>query len=282
MNVQEQIAQYLDHLEDWNYVEAILNATDLQTLFATITLILCSRNEDNIKGANLFLRDVVLLAPEQISQNFKANFPPQTIIKALEDNVFANNWFVRSDSVCTLGKLGLTMSIPTLVKAFNQSIETDPLLLPELFFELSWLQGESDWALLSKALHSHHYLSRWAALPEIGRHFVDPGKIEGFSQQKELVKSMLDDLNGYVKQEAQYEYQRLLYLQKAKGASRKEKKQLKRELDQYEPPVMFMDVEIQFGNYLYNSSQRDYQLSELEDFVDRLLVSPRKRAHQAR
>lgn len=275
LDIQEKIIQYRNNISDWEYVETVLRASDIETLFATIVHMLRSGNGLHIREANFFLRDVVLLAPKHINEEFRANFSQREIIEAMNDNVFANNFFTRSNTVYTIGKLGFTSSVPVLIKAFHQSMESDPLLLLSLFSELRWLQGKVDWELLNKPLHNSHFLIRWATLQILDHYSVYPEKTQEFLLKKSYLEILLTDTNEWVKQEANYLHRELLHLQNIQGLPRNQKRKLRRELDRSKPWVTFFHVVIRFENYLSTSNQVDYQLSELEEFVDKFVETIR-------
>src|SRR5579871_5209398 len=107
MTLQEQIDQYLDYLENFAYIDAILTAIDLPTLFELIAEMLQAGDTQRRIMTCVFIRDVILLSHFASADQFRAGFYESPIVAALENNLSADVFMVRHNVVYTIGKVGL-------------------------------------------------------------------------------------------------------------------------------------------------------------------------------
>jgi hypothetical protein len=272
MEIREKIIDYIKHKNNIDYLEFVLASADLEIILDEIEEILRSENGVWISIANLFIRDAALLTTENIGKRFKERIRNSYVIEILNSNIFSQNHFIRYDSIYTIGKLDAKRSTNILIDAFHAYKESDPIILPGLVFELFWLQDEDDWAIVKDLLPSRFYITRWSSL-RVLEHTVYrfSSDLRPINFKKQCIELLMKDENHLIKQEAEYQYQRLKCGEKSLIFSKKEKRQkLKKEIEVLRPRVCFTDVQIQFTNYLHINKRTNYTIDELEDFAEKL------------
>jgi len=270
VDIKAQILLYRDHIDDWDYVDSVLQAAgNTQNLFDALIEILQTGDWDCLEATS-FILDLCLFAPKRLGQEFVKMLDASTVIEALRKNVFAANHFVRGDSVYTLGKLINRESANTLVEAFYQFKERDPLMLDGLLFEIRWLKQSTDWTLIEAMAQSSSYLTRWAAL-EVLEHFVD---FDADSRCQHHLSILQKDEQLLVQQEAVYLHRELQFLEEIKNLPKSEKRKRRKALEKTKLPIIrFWDISRQFSNRLGQRQQSDYQVAELEQFVEEFTAS---------
>ena len=272
MFIRELILGYVEHVKDFTYMESLLAMADIDTVFDELAELLGSENGEQASIANLFIRDIALLAPEHIGREFKRKIRDSYLIEALNSNIFSKNHFVRYDSIYTLGKLGITRSINLLIEAFHTYKETDPIILPGLVFELFWLQENDDWEIVGSLLQSPNYPTRWSTLRILDHTVYQyPNDPKPAKFKKSCIKKLIKDENQLIQQEAIYQNLKLEYAEKTLDLPKKEKRIiLKKEVESFKPSICFMNVQIQFTNYLIETKKTSYTINELKSFIDKM------------
>ena len=261
MTIQEKIENYIDYLQDLDYIDAILTSTEPDTLFDLITEMLLSGNSSRIFWTSLFIRDVVNIASSKSNhaKRFYEELPRSKVAHALNKNVFADVFSVRHNAVYTIGKIGLESSIPVLRTRFTYSLDHDPLLLPGLVFELRWLGDLDQWELIEQMALNPYAMTRWAVLSTyLFQSFLRAVEEEDalFAlNQLHYLEMLRTDHHPLVRQEAEYKTRQYLAAQNG-------------ESDELEtPPLTFEVLEIRFGNQLVEMQKDDYTPEELEAFA---------------
>jgi hypothetical protein len=272
--IQEKIENYIDYLDDLDYIDSVLETADLATAFSAITQMLRSGSKDHIPATNRFIGDAMRFyykrpdsngnpSTSEICMLFREQLPGSTVVDALHTNVFSPIYNVRDYTVYTLGRMGLKTSLPVLKESFRKSLDTDPLLLPQLISALDWQRGIHIWKMLEKMARSPHAMTRWATL---GSGFLDYFEIPKskrsllyMQRQMHLLNILKDDEHPLVRKEAEYkcrQCQRALHGQET--------------VDELEQPLFFEIAQIRFRNHLGEAKQDDYSVSELEAFMRQL------------
>jgi hypothetical protein len=271
MTLQDQITQYLDHIEDFAYVDAILKSAPLENIYETIAELLRSGQLEPVWTTSVFLRDVVLSAPPEIAEPFREKLHTSQIREALHDNLFAPNHFIRRNAFYNCGKLGFKESIGVLSKTFEYYLESDPLLLPDLLFELHWLGDTQEWIYFKQMAECPSYLTRWAALATRPvAHVNIPQNAEDLRHtelQKKYLEQLVQDTHPRVRAEADYKLREFHFYQ-TRFPSKADQKKARKELEKHLPNLAFFTLEVQFHNTMARNQKTDYALSELEMFVD--------------
>lgn len=269
--IQEKIENYIYYLDDRDYIDAVLGFADMEILFSSITQMLQSGSKDRIIATNLFIGDAVRRyasildkagnpSSSEISTLFRENLPGSSVVDALSKNVFSNSFVVRNNTTHILGRTNLKACVPVLKRSFRESLDRDPLLLPQLVGALEWLGRTHIWKLIERMIRNPHAMTRWAAL---GSGFIDyfdtPETKRGFQfiqRQLHCLDMLKNDKHPLVREEAEYKWQ--LCQLAIKGEE---------PVKQPARPLFFELVQIQFWNYMSDMEQDDYSVSDLEAFV---------------
>ena len=81
---------------------------------------------------------IVVRDDDQIA-DFQRAYHGSAIVTELERLAHEGRRGVRSNAIYTLGKTCCTGSVPTLIDVFRSSMQSDPLVLPQVLFEICWL-----------------------------------------------------------------------------------------------------------------------------------------------
>lgn len=252
--------------------EAILaQASSTEFALKTVTDILISSDYNAISEALIFIRDVVLGTRLPLAEAFAAKLYTSSVLSAIEHLVFCNNHFTRGLAVYTLGKIYSYNSLEILWQAFQRFKESDPLLIPKIAFEIAWLEKNNDrywWNLINEAYQNQSYLTRWSVV-DIFYHngMGDAGYLQKIAPYFDALRH---DENQFVRAEAEFVYQDLVFFLKSKRWSKSRKQVRSQEIDQLEPKLTFTTLETRFHNHLCSSEHRDYRLEQLEQFVEQL------------
>jgi hypothetical protein len=270
MTVQENIAQYSDHLQDFAFIDSLLKSTERQVVYDTVADLLRSGQRGLTWTINMFVLDVMLLAPAEIAQPFREGFYTSKIVDALNDNVFARPHIVRCNAVYTIGKVGLKSSTDVLIKAFEYYLEKDPLLLPALLFELRWLGDEQQWNHIERMMRSTSYLTRWATLSSylFANFSIPQNKDEArYSElQQHYLERLKLDSDNRIRDEADYKVSEYRFYQTA-FHSKQDRRNARKALTSHIPSLTFDSIQLRFTNHLAQTDKNDYSLSELDAFV---------------
>jgi hypothetical protein len=268
MDATEVIRDHINGTLDGVAANHLLTHVPIDELCAALAMFLRSDDQAAIRDACLIIRDGALMASNPEQGWFRAALREYGVVKQLEENLFTDNHFTRGVTVYTLGKIGSTESISALRLAFTTYRDTDPLLVPELIFEMSWL-GVDKWELIDRAGESPVYATRWSTVDAIKQH--ESGRV-GKAKQVERLTRLIQDENHLVSDEARYAYAELggtptPKLPRPAGTIRQGESAL------HLPSLLFWDCAIRFSNYLSQSEWHTYTVRELEDFIAKLPAS---------
>lgn len=269
--IASSILQYLNHLQDRDYLALVANSTSATQLCRVINELLQSEDDEVVSSACLFIRDLVVLGSQHPGcEKFVQGYAESSIVTTLEQLIFSPNHFTRKQAIYTLGKTCSDGSAAALTQAFWVFRDTDPILLPRLIGEIGWLGAETFWALLASMIDSSVYATRWAVIAVLDEFGGDNAQTQDelFQYKFKCMKQLRQDSNSLVQAEAEYKYQLLKLRSEAydlpKADYRKQRKNLKRE---YEPALCFTYVSSAFLYHLCANNLRQYSIDELELFI---------------
>lgn len=267
--IATRILQYLDYLQDVDYFEQIINSISVVKLFNIIDELLKSEDNETVRFTCIFIRDLVLLSPPYPDyKNFGQDFLESSIVTTLEELVFSSNHFTRNQAIYTLGKTGSHRSIPALNRAFNKFLDTDPVLLPRLVFEMGWLGAENFRLLVDPIISSPIYMTRWAVIPMLSGFFGADAEDESFQGRLRCLEQLCGDSNPLIQAEAEYEYQLLKFCNNIHNLPKRDHKKQRKILEQqYKPAYCFDYISMMFENYLYTNGATEYSIDDLEIFI---------------
>jgi rubredoxin len=187
------------------------------------------------------------------------------VVAALEQNVFRRNHFVRDNAIYTLAKLGSVASVPALHRAFSRYRDSDPILLPNLVFELRWL-GKKMWPLVEEMLSASHFSTRWATIRFLAEGCW-PSHADDFDRYKASLQSLANESNALLVAEASYELKKLTCYNETRIVEKYEKRKLRKQVRKLQPATTFEQIRISFRNHLCRTGKEDYDITELERFI---------------
>ncbi len=257
LSVEQQILRYLDDgFSDAAYLERAIAALPLSAIFDLICRLLRSLDPEVSLVTMLFVRDAInITGPDPRASAFRAAYPNSAIVKAVEESVFADNYFIRADAIYTLGKTCSYTSRSVLITAFERWHQVDPLLLVRLIGEMYWLQVERMERYVDRLLTSSHYLTRWAVIEIVNTLCNRP-------PTSKWLTVLCQDECELIWVEAEFEYRSFI-------ASRHRSTEPKVPLvDSIEPILTFDRLSISFVRQLAQQGASQYTVAELARFVE--------------
>ncbi len=270
------ILNYINHLEDTEYLATIVTSASRRELSNIISELLCSNNQETVNLTCLFIRDLVLFGSRHHAcQEFVESYPESLIVQTLESLLFSVNYFIREQVVYTLGKTCSYKSVYALCQAFNALQDSDPLLIPRFIGEIAWLGAENIWELVENITTRQGYLTRWAVIEALSQFGHDAQtQDEIFQIKRKCFEQLRQDANILVKLEAEYEYQLLEFDLEAHTMAKAERKKKQKKLKQRKPALCFDTIRLAFGRHLYSNGSYQYSVDELEAFVEAMNITP--------
>lgn len=269
------IFNYLSHLHDGDYMAAIANSMPLSEFYNTISILLQSEDNETVSLTTLFITDLVMAGFEHPDcAEFREQYPNSLVVKTLEEMVFSTEHYICTIAVYTLGKTGSYSSVDTINQAFFKLRDVAPLALPRIMGEMGWLGAENFWELLDSMMSSPVYATRWAVLNVLQEFIGNDAREEDELYQRKFrcVEQLRQDLNSYVRLEAEYEYQLLMFRCESHELPKAERRKKRKDLiRQYKPLHCFTEISVKFINDLHNQKLKNYSIAELELFIDKIL-----------
>ena len=267
--LQAKVRQCVDFLEDEEYWTEILTSCDAQHLVTALDPLLRSTDRGIIDDTCLFIRDLLLVAPRVgCWWQFNNLYYDSILVSSLVGLVTSEFMDLRRPAVYTLGKTIARRTIPRLHSACVRFRESDPLLLPDLLFEIGWLSRDN--ALVNQLLRdmseSSFFLTRWATLG-------DPGAFAADSDlAKEVLGRLREDKVSAVREEAAFLFKELEFERSLPSIPTKsQKRRLRAELEKERPEITWDSLCVGFWRYMYEWNLRNYEVREVEDYFNRRL-----------
>lgn len=269
MTAHAAVHGYLEHLQDFDWLEQQLRQTRPQDVEAVVLDALAPPLDAQRAGhALLFIQDAVTLSPAPLKPLLAVHEPSAAVLTAVERLVFCDVYVLRRRAIYTLAKICAFASAPVLANRFEHSLHTDPLLLPNLVAENAWLRGPALPGFPDVMLRSPQPLTRWALVPLLYAH---PWSGEPQARMDAL-RTLLQDRAAPVGEEAAYGITLLKAQREDHTVTRAQQRALVREAEELRPAVTFEDLELRFSNHLAHLHQADYSVAELAHFAERELV----------
>ena len=257
--VKASIFNYLSHLHDGDYMAASTNSMPLSEFYNILSILLQSEDNETVGLTTLFVTDLVMAGFEHPDcAAFREQYPNSLVVKTLEKMVFSTEHYICTVAVYTLGKTGSYNSVDTINRAFFRLRDVAPLALPRIMGEMGWLGAENFWELLDSMMSSPVYVTRWAVLDVLQEFIGNDAREEDQLYQSKLrcVKQLRQDLNIYVRLEAEYEYQLLIFRCESHELSKVERRKKRKDrIRQYKPVHCFAEISVKFINDLHQHSQ---------------------------
>ncbi|MBD2078830.1 HEAT repeat domain-containing protein [Leptolyngbya sp. FACHB-17] len=263
-----KILQYLNHLQDNDFIAEVITSKPLTELCDIINTLLRSKDEEVVSLACLFIRDLIQLNRDHPScKEFAEKYPQSSIVKTVEQLLFSTSHFIRRHAIYTLGKTCSYNSVGALNRAFIELRDTDPLMLPWLIGEMRWLGAENPWELVESMMASSSFMTRWAVLENLEYSYRDV-QDELYERVCQYLERLRQDLNTYVRQETEYKYQLLRFRSEMDKLPKADRKKRRRALEhEYNPSLHFSSISSAFTYHLSTKGLEQYSVDELEAFV---------------
>ncbi len=266
--LQPQIEQYVEHLGEECYWRSMLTAFSAIELMQTLVLMLKDESDQAVSAACLFIRDLVLSAPEEGARRpFLDRFHESDIVTTLETLLSSPSLFKREAAVYTLGKTCCRESVGRMKDVMLEIKDTDPVLLPSLASEIRWLEKEGflGW-VVEHLLQSPSRMTRWATLDILN--FVSPeAEDDGWGLKYQALESLCNDADLNVKECARFQKDEMEFERSLPEiGSRTEKRRLRKQLEKRRPQF-FEFIALRFRNEMYQSGKSCYSAGDLETFA---------------
>jgi len=263
MTLEERILSYLDFLNDAAYLSALRVEPEL---LGVLDRLLAAGDAEAIGLTCLCIRDLANFGPDDEREVFRRGLLPSPVVARLEAMLTCGHYGTRREVVFTLAQINSRGSLPALRRAFDLSLDRDPLLLPRLLGEIWWLEAHKSWGLIEVLAASPHFLTRWAALGQDSWIYVGNSK-ELRVVRSRCLRALRHDENPLVRAEAEYHARRCKFERRDARLSGDEKQQRSRALEAIRPRLGFYDLEMGFANWMHAQNKGDYSISELEGFI---------------
>jgi hypothetical protein len=229
----------------------------LEDVFTEIESILETETPDNILHALCFIRDANLY-DHRLREDFRSCLASSKIWEIFRDLLKVPDFRVRGNTIYTIGKLTYRDRAYLLSDAFPFYLGNDPINLPRLLLEHSWLTNKWNWEWVEQITSADHYLKRWS-LCQI---FDDNGNNEETKGHfLEVLARLKSDTNSFVASEANFRFERIKVKLGPKLPKAEWHKEVKR-IESLEPKTLF-----EFTAMRFVQDRSDYTLEEFDKFV---------------
>ena len=202
MNTPEAvIASYLDHVQDEAYVDAALKHHSPAALVDAAVRLVQGTETEGFDDAALFIRHVSTgLFRQETTLAFREHLPGSGLFDALDRCLRAPSFHLRTQAANTFGKLCYPENADRLIRVLEERRDIDPLLTPQLLFEIRWLRHDNDahWRRIQWLTQAPEGICRWAALQAI----EDTAPYPPASPVDGLLAKLQHDSFDYVRAEA--------------------------------------------------------------------------------
>ncbi len=270
----DAVLNYHVALNGDEYADALFRIAEPSAVIDFLAEMLLQRQ--HVGQVGLVIRDLVLLGWSGAGvAKFNELYEASRITKELETLVIEGDFWDRRQAVYVLGKTYVKSSVPVFSQALSHWLERDPLILPRVFFERSFLDVNIGADAFESIISSPSFMTRWAALQILTEGVLPPEVVPSYFDR------LKQDPHPLVLAAAQFESRNCESL--ATDSSPEAIQQML--FNNAEPPdpdlVAFVNVENWFSNYLRKNQKLDYLPEELEAFVKNIvpqLVAGRRAA----
>jgi hypothetical protein len=277
MGMKDLLVTYIDRIGETDAVDAIAEVDGVEAAVRATATIVRDAAEgvgapNDLSAALTWVRDGSIGVGSEAVKTAVRACVPRYLKPALIDALIAPVYMVRHQAIYTLGKMAFREDLPLLLNVFERYLDHDPLLVPKLIGEISWLGGEGA-PLLARVLTHPHYLTRWSFF---GTDAARPSRAQEMEALKATCAELGADQAGVVRAEARHVLAEIEMVEEfAKNglqhdrASRRERKRRRAE-HEATAPLRFDVMGLRFLNA---HDGADYDVDALDAFV-RSLTGP--------
>ncbi|MDP3278903.1 MAG: hypothetical protein Q8Q09_27170 [Deltaproteobacteria bacterium] len=276
--LHDNVARYIDHLEDRAWVNALMVDHGLDAVLASCVDVLGTGDCDAKLNVMTLLRDLGIYGifdRELVTQ--VRDRVPLTVLPALAQNLRDACISSRMNAIYTLGKLSFSSEIASLIAAFEWYLDRDAFCVARVLSELSWLGDDDVMGKIERVAAHSHPVIRWSALgamETLGR-----PRDEDLQRWDKVLEALSNDAMSCVRNEARYQRVDLALGQKRtlkaiSKTTRKERDLAWREHLKTQPRWTFGSLEIHVVHELTRDQRIDLSIDEIESLVLALCESP--------
>ncbi|MDR3459518.1 MAG: hypothetical protein P4N60_18980 [Verrucomicrobiae bacterium] len=254
-NLKENICTYLAH--EITPVESIINGYSLEEVFVEIESILQNSCPEEISHTLGFIRDAGLYE-HPFHDAFRKHIKTPSLWGTLKVLLTSSDFFIRRNTVYTIAKLCERNRAHLLAEAFPFYLENDPINLPNLIKELTWLTNDRNWSFIEQITKAKHFAQRWSLCELLDD---DGSSIESKYRYLDILKHLSSDPEPLVSAEAALRFERIKIKTGPKLPKPEWRKEIKR-ISSLEPRITFQKTAMQFMH-----GKDCYTLDEFERFV---------------
>lgn len=141
-------------------VDSIMGNVPMEIIYGELADVLREFESDQVHSYLRFVRDSVNYTHSRRAEFIEA-LSNSMVCDSIESLLQVPIYGVRGGAVYTLGKIRARRGAAMMRERFRWFLERDPLNLPGLVFELSWLEKTLDWGLIDEILVAPHFIQRW-------------------------------------------------------------------------------------------------------------------------
>lgn len=234
-------------------VDSIMGNIPMEIIHRELADLLREFESDQIHAFLRFVRDSVNYTHSRRDEFIEA-LSNSMVCASIESLLQVPVYHVRGGTVYTLGKIGARRGGEMLRDRFRWFLERDPLNLPGLVFELSWLEKTLDWGLVDEILVAPHFLQRWS-LCEILDHELSNDDVGCAKSRLEILAR---DSSPRIADEARF----LL-----KESEKPRPTELPVDFGTPEVESIHQPLLFHFAGNEFMRDRRDYVIEELERFI---------------
>lgn len=204
MEARELILQYLRHVEEEPYLRQVVASCTTAELCGQMAELLCSEDPALVGPTLALLRDLSLVAPDEIKAPFRSGLADSGVFEVLGASLHKPGLWLRTQTIYTLGKIGFLENAEALRAAFGAYLAADPICALRAHFELGWLTDSNEWALLDKLVTHVHYAFRWVAVEALEEHELCYASDDEWGRALDALDGLTSDVNASVAKRAAY------------------------------------------------------------------------------
>ena len=265
MDSPEYVASYIDRIGDPDAVDAIAAVDGVDAAVRATAQIVreaiggTGKRED-LAAALTWIRDASIgVGSASVKADVRACVP-KILTPVLADALVAPVRIVREQAIYTLGKMSFAEDLSLLLDVFDRYLDRDPLLVPRLIGEVSWLGGEG--APLYARVRGHsHYLTRWSffaqasASPHVAK--------EQIAELQAHCAELENDPSALIQAEARQLLAEIAEIAMPGDRHSRERKRARAELEA-RAPLRFNAMALRFD---HAHIETDYDVATLDAFV---------------
>lgn len=277
MGLKDLLVTYIERIGEDDAVDAIAEVEGVEAAVRATATVVRSAAEgagapNDLSAALTWVRDGSIgVGSEAVTTAVRACVPTE-LTPALVDALIAPVYIVRHQAIYTLGKMTFREDLPSLLNVFERYMDQDPLLVPKLIGEISWLGGEGA-PLLARVRTHPLYLTRWSFF---GADAARPSRAHEMEALRAACAELGGDQVGVVRAEARHVLAEIGMVEESSQnglqhdrASRRERKRRRAEHEATAP----LRFDVMALRFLDAHDGADYDVDALDAFVRSLTGS---------